>query len=260
MLFIVAIIFSIYFLPKHNSRAQNITPITNNQQGALIDQALRLLKIRKDPEALAIFQEVLLKQPDNQDALWGKAEVLRRSRQDKESEQILEKILKNDPKHFMSLISLAHIRYKENSLNQARKLILEIFSSGCSDKETLAMANVMLGAINAKLSSQSGFINKIRYGLGIKGYFLKAKELAPDLAEVRMSLGAFYLSAPAIIGGNLNRAMDELELAVKIAPDFATANARLAQAYKKKGDLEKYNFYLQRARELNPNNEVLKEL
>ncbi len=122
------------------------------------------------------------------------------------------------------------------------------------------MAYVMLGAINAKLSSQSGFLNKIRYGLSIKGYFLKAKELAPDLAEVRMSLGTFYLSAPAVIGGNLNRATDELELAVKIAPDFATANARLAQCYKRKGLEDKYKFYIKRAKELDPDNEVLKEI
>jgi hypothetical protein len=44
-----------------------------------------------------------------------------------------------------------------------------------------------------------------------------------------------------------------------MAPDFATANARLAQSYKKKGNKEKYNYYLQRAKELDPENEVANE-
>ncbi|MDD2752737.1 MAG: tetratricopeptide repeat protein, partial [Candidatus Omnitrophica bacterium] len=87
-----------------------------------------------------------------------------------------------------------------------------------------------------------------------------AKGLAPDLPEVRLGLGTFYLLAPGFAGGNQKAALEELEAAVRLAPDFATANARLAQAYQKAGNQEKYNFYLALAKKLDPENEVIAEL
>ena len=122
------------------------------------------------------------------------------------------------------------------------------------------MANMMLGAINSRRCAKGWFLDKIIYGTRIKGYFKKAAELDPDLPEVHLGLGIFYLKAPAIAGGNPDRAVEELEKAIKIAPDFATPYARLAQAYQKKGDLEKYKFYLNKARGLDPENEALKEI
>ena len=226
-----------------------------------ISETFGLLKIRKDNEALAIFEKILSEQPDNLNALWGKAEVLRRMRKYKESESILKKeVLKNNPNHASSLISLSYIRYKDDRLNEALELVNQVLKTDSLDRENKALAYMMLGTINSRRSAKGWFFSKIKYGTQIRRYFLKAKELAPDLPEVHLGLGTFYLLAPAIIGGDLNRAIEELEYAVGIASDFATANARLAQAYKKKSDLEKYNFYIQRAKKLDPENEVLKEL
>ena len=222
-----------------------------------INEAFWLLKVRKDNAALVVFDKVLRVEPDNLDALWGKAEVKRRNRQYDAAEDMLNEILKKNPKHYSSLISLAYIRYKDGKLNEARKLISQVLVKDCHDRQDRALAYMMLGAINSSLSAKGWLFNKVKYGIQIKGCILKARTLAPDLPEVHLGLGTFYLLAPVIMGGNLNQALKELELAVKIAPDFATANARLAQAYKKKGNLEKYNFYIQRARELDPKNEVL---
>jgi tetratricopeptide (TPR) repeat protein len=230
------------------------------EQNTSIDEAFVLLKTRKDNAALAIFEKILFTQPNNLDALWGKAEVLRRSRDYQQSEELLNKILSTNPKHVPVLISLSYIRYKDDKINEALKLINQVLKTDSLDKENRALAYMMLGIINSRRSAKGWFFSKIRYGIQIKCYFLKAKELAPHLPEVHLGLGTFYLKAPAVVGGNLDRAFQELELAVKIAPDFATANARLAQAYKKKGNLEKYNFYIRRARELDPKNEVLKEI
>ncbi len=224
-----------------------------------MDQAFTLLRDRKDKEALGIFEQVLSATPDNLDALWGKAEVLRRARDYQQAQELLDKILEKNPGHIPSLISLAYLRYKDDRLNEALKLIHRVLRMDNLDKANKALAYMMLGTINSRRSSKGWFLNKITYGTQIKGYFLKAKELAPEFPEVHLGLGTFYLLAPAIAGGNLNKAFEELEYAVKIAPDFATANARLAQAYKEKGDLEKYNLYLNRAKELDPQNEVLHE-
>ena len=68
------------------------------------------------------------------------------------------------------------------------------------------------------------------------------------------------MKAPGILGGNLGRAIRELQQCLALAPDFATAHARLAQAYEAKGDPVRYQLHLERVKALDPHNEVLKEL
>lgn len=252
-------------LPRLNKRIYSFRQVSTERKIELpkpnsIREAFVLLKNRKDKDALVIFEKILSEQPDNLDALWGKAEVLRRTRKYKESENILNAILKKNPNHISSLISLSYIRYKDDKLNEAQKLINQALKTGDLDKENKALAYMMLGTINSRRSVKGWFFSKIAYGTQIKGYFLKAKGLAPDLPEVHLGLGTFYLKAPAIAGGDLDKAFEELNLALKIASDFATACARLAQYYKKIGDLERYDFYIKKAQELDPQNEVLKEI
>lgn len=225
-----------------------------------INEALSLLKTRKDNAALSLFEKIITQEPDNLSALWGKAEVLRRNRDFTQSQELLNKILAKDPNYAPALISLAYIKSRDDKFKEAIVLINRALANSAAQTESRALAYMLLASINSKRSSKGWVINKIIYGTQIKGYFLKAKQLAPDLPEVHLGLGTFYLLAPAIAGGNLEQAIKELELAVKIAPDFATPYARLAQAYNKKGCEEKYYFFMQKTQELDPQNEVLKEL
>lgn len=224
------------------------------------NEALGLLKARYDKEALAIFENILLNEPDNLEALWGKAEVLRRVYKFEASEELLKRILFQYPHHASSLITLSYIRYHDNQFQEALKILKQVLRQKNLGRENKALVYMLMGSINAKKSSLGGIFSKLAYGTQIKGYFEKAKVLAPDLSEVHLGLGTFYLRAPAIAGGDIDKAIEELKLAVKLTPEFATPQARLAQAYKKKGDLEKYNFYYQQAKTLDPENEVLKEI
>lgn len=225
-----------------------------------IEDAFLLLKSRKDNQALALFEGLLQRQPNNCAALWGKAEIFRRKRRFRESERILNLALQKNPDYPPALISLAYIRYHDNRIEEALKLTKQALRSKSLSKENKAMAFMMLGAINSKRSSRGLLVNKLLYGTQIKSFFLKAIKIDPQLAEAHLGLGTFYLKAPAIAGGNLDKAIEELATALRLAPDFATATARLAQAYKKKGDLDNYKIYLQRAEELDPGNEALEEL
>lgn len=266
---LIGIVAIFYLIPSLNRgscpfgpapEAKKLERIKKGDQPIAIKEALRLLKIRKDNQALAIFKGVLVDEPNNLDALWGEAEVLRRSRDYKASESILNEILKKSPGHAPSLISLAYIAYKDDKLQEALELIDQVFANDHQDKNNQALAYMLMGVINSRRSAKSRFFNKIKYGIQIKRHFLKAASLAPDLPEVHLGLGTFYLLAPAIMGRDLDRAIEELELAVKIAPGFATANARLAQGYKNKGMQDKYTFYISLAKSLDPENEVLWEL
>ncbi|MDD5044614.1 MAG: hypothetical protein PHU91_00255 [Candidatus Omnitrophica bacterium] len=252
---------AIYYLDViYRNKCQKIAARGPNIKGATpLDAGLDLLRMRKDNLALAEFEKVLAADPDNIDALWGKAEVFRRAYKFNEAEEILIEILKREPKHIPSLTTTCYIRYYNNKLNEAMKLARGLLNRKDIDTRNKAIVYMLIASINARRSSQGGFFDKLSYGTQIKIYFQKAVDLSPDLSEAHLGLGSYYLMAPAIAGGNVDKAIKELELAVRLAPDFATPNARLAQAYKKKGDLNKYQFYLGRARELDPNNEALAE-
>ena len=247
--------------PSSPRSEQRIEPAKQSEAQKLIIEAQGLLKAREDKKALVIFENALTIDPANIDALWAEAEVLRRSYKYRESQVILNEVLKRSPKHIPALISLAYIKYKEDKLNDALKLINQTIKAPNLNKDDLGLCYTMLGTVNGRRAEKGGLFSKIAYGTQIRGYLLKAKQLAPDVAEVRLGLGTFYLLAPAIVGGNnLDEAIKELEYTVKIAPNFATACARLAQAYKKKGLLDKYKFYFDKAKELDPGNEALKQI
>lgn len=241
-------------------RTRQVCPLRGNTAlPQVAGEAFDLLRIRDDEAALAMFGKVLDIDPQDADALWAKAEVFRRRRQWSESEAILQRVLKKHPGHVPSMISLAYIRYHDDRLQEALDLIDKAMADPCLSRENKALCFMMLGTINSRRSQQGGFLNKIKYGAKIKNYFLMARKVAPELPEVHLGLGSFYLKAPVIAGGNINKAIQELELAVKLAPGFATAHARLSQAYKKKGDLAKCQFCLRRAQDLDPGNEALLE-
>ncbi len=243
---------------KEILRIKKIECVKPVHKSELIEQGLSMLRKRNDLDALGVFELVLSEDPLNSDALWGKAEVLRRQRKYDESEMILAVIMKTDPLHTSSLITLAYLRYYENKLEDSMMLVKKALNTECIDKENEAMAYVMLGTINAKLALSGNLLNKLKYGTKIKPAFIKAIRLSPDLPEAHLALGTFYMLAPSMAGGNINKALAELQYSVKIAPNFATANARLAQAFKKVGDEDKSKTYLQKARDIDPDNEVLK--
>ncbi len=223
------------------------------------EEGMMLLKSRRDKEALAAIERALSQDPSNLEALWAKAEILRRNREYKESEAILNEILAKNPIHTPSMLTLSYIKYKENKIKESQGLVDQVLKIKNLDKEDRALAYMMLGAINSKSISDGWVLEKIIHGLQVKACFDKAAKLAADLPEVHLALGTFYLKAPGVLGGNLDKAIKELGTAVRIAPDFAEANARLAQAYKKKGKIDEYNFYIKRAKDLDPENEALTE-
>ena len=226
-----------------------------------INEAFGLLKARKDKQALKIFEEILAKQPNNVDAIWGKGEVKRRKYEVREAEELFNEALKKDANYAPALISLAYIRSKEDKLDQALKIINKVLKlkDKSISRENRGMAYMVLGSINSRRST-GGLLSKVAYGTQIKGNLLKAKELAPDCAEVHLALGTFYLKAPGIVGGNIDEALKELEIADKLAPNFSTVQGRLAQVYQKLGNKEKFEYYLKRTKELDMRNETLTEI
>lgn len=215
------------------------------------------MKQRKDAKAQEIFQGVLKHEPENLDAQWGIAEVLRRQRRFKDSKDMLANILACDPGHSKAKISMAYICYHDKDYRKSLKIVNSLLAGGKNlPVDDLAMTYMLLGCINADFSSCSIFLGKLTNGLKVRSNFETAKILAPDSSEVCLGLGSFYLCAPKLFGGDLVSAISELEKAIAITPDFATPYARLAEAYYKKGDVEKSKYLLIQAMSLDPENEA----
>lgn len=73
-------------------------------------------------------------------------------------------------------------------------------------------------------------------------------------------MGSFYLLAPAIAGGSLDKAEEYLKKAINTDPLFADSYVRIGQLYKLKGDNEKYEMYLNKAFEVDPLNELASDI
>ena len=89
---------------------------------------------------------------------------------------------------------------------------------------------------------------------------IRALFQAIGLVVVLFGLGSFYLLAPALAGGNIDKAQEYLEIAVKNDSLFADAYVRLAQVYKIKGNDEKYRLYLDKASQIDPENELIADI
>jgi tetratricopeptide (TPR) repeat protein len=263
VLAVILFVFLWFFASKISFPSGNTQAIISPEQPpppVQTDKLLKFLKHRQDKEALAECKHILLTDQKNITARWAEAEILRRSYRYKESEELLLALLHDSPEHIPSLISLANIKYHANDLQEATKILSRLLSRSDLDNGQRALVYVVLGSVAAQKAAQGGLLLKISQGPRIKGYFLKAKALSADLPEVYLGLGSFYLLAPSLIGGDVDKAIKELETAFYLSPQFATVNARLAQAYLSKGDMVKYEFYFNRVKALEPDNAVLKEI
>jgi Tfp pilus assembly protein PilF len=120
-------------------------------------------------------------------------------------------------------------------------------------------AYLLLAGAKGMIASRGGLLSKVINGTAVLPNLKKAETLQPDSQVVMFGLGSFYFLAPAIAGGNINKARDYLEKAIKVDPLFADAYVRLAQVYKVRGDNEKYEKYLRTAWEIDPENALLKD-
>ncbi|MCX7661397.1 MAG: hypothetical protein N2Z79_01775, partial [Candidatus Omnitrophica bacterium] len=161
--------------------------------------------------------------------------------------------------HILSLITLVYIKYQYQKYYQAKDILNSLLKRKDLSRNEKGMILLLLGFIKSKEIAKAGLFNKIINANSIKDLFKKAVVLAPDLPETHLGLGTFYLFAPRIIGGDIRKAKKHLEIALKIAPNFATAYARLAQVYKKEGDFNNYRLYLEKAKRIDPENEVVNE-
>jgi len=218
--------------------------------------ALIYLDQYRNEEADSLFSKILGVSPDTIEAEWGRAEVLRRKYEFEKSQNLLKEVIKKRPEFSPAYVSLAYIKYYLKDYREVVKLSSYVIGQERegADIGSLARAYLIFAGAKGMIAHNGGPIVKMIHGLKILPNLKKAQELLPDSADVYLGLGAFYLLAPPIAGGDIERAEEHLKKAVELDDNLIEAYVRLAQVYRAKGDLEGFNTYLATALEKDPRN------
>jgi predicted Zn-dependent protease len=214
------------------------------------------LALYKIDDANVVFHDMLTLDSKSTEAQWGIAEVLYRRHKGAEARTILIELIKATPNYSPAYITLGYVLFNEKKYDEAIELAVRVLKQGPKkvDNDNYVQALLLAGNSKGMIAVDGGPFSKLINGIQVLPYLNKAQKLQPDNAGVAFGLGTYYLLAPSFAGGDKHKALEYLEKSVKLDPQFCDGYARLAQAYKLKGDDVKYDFYIGKALELDPQN------
>jgi len=195
---------------------------------------------------------------DDMEVKWGEAEALRREHKLKQAEELLKEVIKAKPDFSSAYISLAYIKYIQTDFEESVKLAAKVIQQG---RDIVGLSNyvqalVSYAAAKGTIAHFGGLLSKISNGNAAKRSIKEAEMLQPQAPVVMYGLGNYYLLAPGIAGGDMEKAGEYLNKAIEADPLFVDAYVRLAQFYQLKGDNEKFKMYLEKALAIDPENEL----
>jgi tetratricopeptide (TPR) repeat protein len=236
--------------------------LVKSGQGSIENQyllGLIYLNLYKNLQAEEVFNKILNTDKQMLGAKWGVAEAYRRQHKQDAARKILDEVLKVDPQFPPACISLAYIKYMNMKFEESVKLALRVIEQGRDkvDSSNYVRAYTMYAGAKGMIAHYGGFFSKAINGLAVKSNLDKAERLSPNAVPVLFGLGSYYFLAPLIAGGDKVKAEAYFKRVIEVDPMFVDAYVRLAQLYKVRGVKEKYNFYMNKAIELDPENELI---
>jgi tetratricopeptide (TPR) repeat protein len=172
----------------------------------------------------------------------NEAHLAFQARDYQQATNLLEKQLEGNEKNVVAHLFMAKIGVKTDELDLAEKHIkfAEELIRGKESKifEMKIQAEVFywfgvimeMQAEKASIFSMSGYAKK-----SLKGY-LKAVKLSSKNLEYRKGLINFYLGAPSLLGGDIDKAINHAQIAFEQEPNFGYK--MLANCYAKNGDIQ----------------------
>ena len=243
---------------KENIKQALLKQQENPSQGSIYLLGLVYFNAYKINEAETAFSAMLSSNADSIEAKWGLAEVLRRKHELDKSEKILNEIIKESPQFSPAYISFAYIRYIKMDFKGASQLAYHVIKQQRKNVDITNYVRALLLYAGAKgmIAHYGGPISKIINGTAVFPALDTARKLLPEYPGVYYGFGSFYLLAPKAIGGDIDKAKEYLEKAIKADPFFADSYVRLSQAYQLKKDEVTAQIYLNKALAVDPGNEL----
>ncbi len=212
----------------------------------------------QNAQAESVFDQMLRIQPDSLEGQWGRAEILRRKHENEESRRILREIIARDDTLYPAKLTLAYLEYLRCEFSVGEDLAQSVVHLGQErvDQSNYVRALCLLGGIKGMLAHFGGPMAKVFNGRSILPLLRKAERLQPDNPAVHFGLGSYFLLIPPIFGRDISKAERYLRKTIELAPRFAEAYVRLAQARRAAKDERQYAEYLQQALEIDPQSEI----
>ena len=233
-------------------------------QEASIDQLLlkgqSLLDEGHLDEAVAVFDRVLVHEPENDQAIYQKGVVLTRKKEYEQGVALIEQAVELAPDNVVYQVALASMYEFSGRLLEALAMYKRIVSSVDSNSDYLVMAQRNVGYIEATILARQGRMKEaedyfsrlasrypedfmIVYSLGVSLMFqdklsdaevtlLKARELSPEYVNVYLSLAALYEK-----DGRLSQAYDMLLKVLSLGSEGSVADRARLRMYIIEGNL-----------------------
>lgn len=242
------------------SKSLELKKSTNTED--IYTAALKMLSERYDKRAEKLFRRMEDIGGPSFGSRWGIAEIKRRRDREEESKKILDEIISNNPGYAPALISRAYISFEQGSYDEAIDTADKVLDMAPENADTgnIIRAHLIIGGAKGIKARESFIFSKITRGLSARGHLKDAREINPQDPGVVFAWGSYYLEAPGIAGGDIEKAEEYLLKAKEMSPRDTDIYVRLAQLYRKKGNTKLYKKYIEQARGMDPKNRLLKKV
>jgi tetratricopeptide (TPR) repeat protein len=174
-----------------------------------------------------------------------------------ESRAVLSRVLQEHPDFHPALFVLGHLSYLQKDFVYAYAVARRLIAQK-KDLSTYHYTAALVLAAGAKgFTAPRNWLWAIPAFLEVTGHFREAGKLMPQAPEVLYGLGCFHLLTPSFVGGNLDLAIEMLERSRQLTPLNTQVYVRLAQAYRAKKNEDAYRRHIERAREIDGQDELL---
>jgi len=155
---------------------------------------------------------------------------------------LFEKQLEKNENNVVAHLYLAKIAVKKEDLDLAEEHILEAGeliednSEKTLDKNIKAEVFHWLGSIMEMQAEKSSIFSMSGYAKKSLKSYLKSVELLPEKLQYREGLINFYLGAPSLLGGDIDKAIKHAKITFDQNPNFGFK--MLVNSYEKDGDTQ----------------------
>ena len=206
-----------------------------------------------------LFREYEEKMPDHPVIKLLQGIILMADHRLSESHGVLIGVLRTHPDFHPARVTLAHLNYLQKDFDRSYREALDLIGrkkelSGFHFAVSLMVASGAKGVLVKKNP-----VRAIPAHFEVTGYLKEAAKQMPGSAEVLYAWGSYYLLTPSIAGGDLDQAIALLERSRKLSPFNPGVYVRLAQACRARGFRVAAGQYLEYARRLDPQDELLQD-